>query len=186
MKANRLSFLGDTNMHIIKKIAIASLAIIGGVVATGFAAPDHVVIKREAFTTASPEAVLQLASSSTGYQSFNPYKVSDPALKITPFGPQSGVGSGFAFDGKDGKGKSTIIAQSADRVDYRIDLDGMGSPIQAIQTSQTAEGTKVEWSMRMELGNNPLMRVMGLMMPSMMGPTLEQGLSGLTKVATEV
>lgn len=172
-------------MSIIKKIAIATVAIVGGVVAGGFLAPDHVVVTRQAVTTATPEAVIQLASSSSGYQTFNPYKAADPALKITAFGPASGVGSGFNFDGKDGKGSTTIIAQTADRVDYQIKLDGMGAPTQAIQTKVTPQGTQIEWSMRMEFGNNPAMRLMGLMMPSMMGPTLEDGLGNLRKVAIE-
>jgi Polyketide cyclase / dehydrase and lipid transport len=173
-------------MSIIKKIAIASIAIIGGVVAAGFLAPDHVVVTRQAVTTATPTAVIRLASSSDGYQTFNPYKAADPALKITAFGPASGVGSGFNFDGKDGKGSTTIVAQTSTRVDYQIKLDGMGAPTQAIQTKVTPAGTHIEWSMRMEFGNNPAMRLMGLMMPSMMGPTLEDGLSNLKKVAVEV
>jgi Polyketide cyclase / dehydrase and lipid transport len=173
-------------MSIIKKIAIATVAIIGGVVASGFLAPDHVVVTRQAVTTAAPATVIQLASSSDGYQTFNPYKAADPALKITAFGPASGVGSGFNFDGKDGKGSTTIVAQTADRVDYQIKLDGMGAPTQAIVTKATDAGTQIEWSMRMEFGNNPALRLMGLMMPAMMGPTLDAGLDNLKKVATQV
>jgi hypothetical protein len=172
-------------MSIIKKIAIASVAIIGGVVAGGFLAPDHLVVTREAVTTAGPAKIIQLASSSDGYQTFNPYKAADPALKITAFGPASGVGAGFNFDGKDGKGSTTITAQTDSRVDYQIKLHGMGAPTQAIQTKVTPQGTHIEWSMRMEFGNNPAMRLMGLMMPAMMGPTLENGLGNLKKVAVE-
>jgi hypothetical protein len=170
-------------MSIITKIAIVSVVLAGGV-ASGFLAPDHVVVTRTATTNASPQAVLQLAASNQGYQTFNPYKAADPALKITPFGPASGVGSGFAFDGKDGKGTTIITSHTANRVDYQIKLDGMGAPTQAIQTKVTPQGTHIEWSMRMELGNNPAMRLMGLMMPAMMGPTLEQGLGNLKKVTS--
>jgi hypothetical protein len=171
-------------MSIIKKIAITGV-VLSAVVASGFLAPDHVVVTRVATTDATPQAVLQLAASNQGYQTFNPYKASDPALKITTFGPASGVGSGFAFDGKEGKGTTTITSHTADRVDYQIKLDGMGEPTQAIQTKVTPQGTQIEWSMTMEFGNNPALRLMGLMMPAMMGPTLEQGLSTLTKVASE-
>jgi hypothetical protein len=172
------------NMSIIKKIAIVGFVLAGGV-ASGFLAPDHVVVTRTATTDASPQAVMALAASTQGYQTFNPYKDSDPALKITPFGPASGVGSGFAFDGKDGKGTTTITSHTANRVDYQIKLDGMGAPTQAIQTKVTPEGTHIEWSLRMEFGNNPALRLMGLMMPAMMGPTLEQGVGNLKKVTSE-
>lgn len=172
-------------MSIIKKIAITGL-VLGGVVTSGFLAPDYVVIKRQAVTNASPQAVLRLASSRDGYQTFNPYKATDPNLKITPFGPESGVGAGFGFDGKEGKGSQTIVGQSSDRIDYQIKIDGMGAPTQAIQVKQANKTTHVEWSMRMEFGNNPALRLMGLMMPSMMGPTLENGLNNLTKAATTI
>ena len=172
-------------MKIMKTIAIIGV-VLGGAIASGFLAPDHVVIQRDIQTSATPAAVLQLASSGSAYQSFNPYKASDPDLKITLQGPASGIGSGFAFDGKDGKGSQTITGQTESRVDYQINIDGMGSPTQAIATTATSQGTHVEWSMRMEFGNNPVMRLMGLIMPAMMGPTLEQGLSNLTNVATQV
>ena len=172
-------------MKIMKTIAIIGV-VLGGAIASGFLAPDHVVIQRAIQTSATPAAVLQLASSGSAYQSFNPYKASDPDLKITLQGPASGIGSGFAFDGKEGKGIQTITAVTPNRVDYLINIEGMGSPTQAITTKSIVQGTHVEWSMRMEFGNNPLMRLMGLAMPAMMGPTLEQGLSNLKNISTRV
>lgn len=171
-------------MSIIKNVAIAAVGL-GGIVASGFLLPNHVVVTRSAVTNATPAAVLQLAASSEGYQTFNPYKATDPSLKITPFGPPSGVGAGFDFDGKEGKGSTTIIAQTDVRIDYQIKLDGMGAPTQAIVTTVTPQGTQVDWSMRMEFGNNPALRIMGLLMPAMIGPTLETGVNTLTKIAND-
>ena len=99
-----------------------------------------------------PQAILALAASHTGYQAFNPYQDFDPELKITPFGPASGVGSGFAFDSKDGTGSQTVAAVSAQQV---------------------------IWSMDADMGVNPLLRVMGLLMNDIMGATFEHGLSNL-------
>jgi hypothetical protein len=172
-------------MSITKKIGVAVVVVVAGVVGGGFLAPDHMVVTRNAPTTANPETIIKLASSGAGYQSFNPYKVADPALKIDVFGPASGVGSGFNFDGKDGKGSTVIVAQTANQVDYQIKLDGMGAPTQTIATRQTPQGTVIEWRMQMQFGNNPALRLMGLMMPAMMGPTLENGLSNLNKAAMD-
>jgi hypothetical protein len=66
--------------------------------------PRHVRVQRSAHVPASADAVLALASSNQGYQRFNPYRNSDPKLQIETFGPAQGVGSGFRFSSKDGKG----------------------------------------------------------------------------------
>lgn len=171
-------------MSIVKKIAIVAV-VIGAAVSGTFLLPQQMMVTRHVVTSATPEAIVSLAASGASYQAFNPYKAADPALKIATFGPASGVGSGFTFDGKDGTGKTTIVSHSASRVDYQIEIDGMGTPTQAISVTPVDGGTRVEWSMAMELGNNPMMRVMGLMMPSMMAPTLEEGLANLSKVATK-
>ncbi|WP_120503518.1 SRPBCC family protein [Sulfitobacter mediterraneus] len=141
--------------------------------------PRHIHVERHAAINADPAAVLALARSNEGYQRFNPYLTADPALKISHFGPQSGVGSGFDFDGKDGTGRQTVAEISADAVRYDIDLGAMGQPTQMIKAVATAHGTDVTWSMDMDLGFNPVARVFGLFMDGMIGKTFEQGLTNL-------
>ncbi|MEM9634295.1 MAG: SRPBCC family protein [Pseudomonadota bacterium] len=141
--------------------------------------PRFVHVERHAELSAEPKAVLALAASNKGYQSFNPYLSADAGLKIEHFGPESGIGSGFKFDGKDGKGSQTVVAISAERVRYDIDLGSMGSPVQEIAAVPSPEGTLVTWSMKMDLGFNPVARILGLFMDGMVGKTFEQGLDNL-------
>lgn len=144
-----------------------------------FLLPKQVHVERKTIVSATPDAILALAASNEGYQRFNPYLTTDPDLKISPFGPASGVGSGFSFDGKEGKGRQTVAGVSANSVRYDIDLGTMGQPTQMIHTIPTAGGTLVTWSMDMDLGYNPVARVFGLFMDGMVGKTFEQGLDNL-------
>ncbi|WP_299138263.1 SRPBCC family protein [uncultured Tateyamaria sp.] len=159
------------------------LAGIGGVAALTTAGslllPRHVHVERTATFQGTPEAVLSLAASNTGYQRFNPYLTVDPALQISHFGPDAGVGSGFAFDGKDGKGTQVVAAITDNSVRYDIDMGPMGKPTQAIVVKPAAEGVQVTWSMDADMGFNPVGRVMGLFMEGMIGKTFEQGLGNL-------
>ncbi|WP_299726632.1 SRPBCC family protein [uncultured Tateyamaria sp.] len=159
------------------------LASSAGVVALAAAGslllPRHVHVERQATLSAAPEAVLALAASNTGYQQFNPYLSADPALKIDPFGPATGVGSGFAFDGKDGTGTQVVAEVRADAVRYDIDLGPMGQPTQTIATRSVDGGVLVTWSMDADMGFNPVGRVMGLFLDRMIGNTFEQGLGNL-------
>ena len=166
-------------------IANIALYTVAGLAALGCAAlalPRHVTIERSTTVAADPSAVLALAGSNLGYQQFNPYLSQDPALKIDHFGPEAGVGSGFRFDGKEGKGTQTVTEMTEDRVVYAIDLGAFGKPTQSIHTHKTDQGTQVTWTMQNDLGFNPVFRVFGLFAEAMMGPVLERGLENIDRV----
>jgi len=136
-------------------------------------------VQRSATVDAAPAQVLAMAASFDGFQSFNPYRTADPELKITAFGPAEGVGSGFAFDGKDGKGTQTVASITDTTVTYAIDMGPMGQPTQSLHAIPSANGAEVTWTMNADLGFNPVFRVFGLFMDGMMGKTLDQGLANL-------
>lgn len=154
----------------------------GGLATLGllpFALRRHVHVERSTIVDASPSAVLALAARNEGYQHFNPYCDVDPNLEITLFGPNTGVGSGFRFDGKDGRGTQTVASVEDDAVTYTIDLGAMGTPTQRVQVEPVEGGTRVTWSMDADLGRNPIFRVFGLFMDRMMGSIFERGLRNL-------
>ena len=168
------------------KLTTVSLYAVGTVLALSaatLALPRHVTVERSAQMEAAPAAVLSLAASNAGFQTFNPYKSTDPDLKIALFGPSSGVGSGFAFDGKDGVGTQTVTSVDAHHVVYDIDLGAMGRPVQSIEAVASDTGTRVTWTTQSDLGFNPVFRVFGLFMDGMMGPTMELGLANLADAA---
>lgn len=167
----------------IKKIATYSACGIAALAVATLALPRHVSIERVAVINAAPEAVIELASSNSGYQTFNPYKDLDPDLKVEMFGPVSGVGSGFSFESKDGAGQQTVASVTSDQVTFDLDLGPLGQPTQAISAVAVDGATEVTWTMDMDLGMNPVFRVMGLFMDDMIGPNFELGLANIADVA---
>lgn len=167
----------------IKKLATYAACGLVALTAASFALPRHVSVERAATLAATPEAILALAASNTGFQTFNPYKTLDPALEIAMFGPETGVGSGFHFDGKGGTGSQTVADVTGQSITYAIDMGPMGQPTQWIHAQATADGTEVTWRVEADMGFNPVFRVMGLFMDGMMGPTFELGLENLGKAA---
>ncbi len=165
----------------LSQILLTGAGILALATAATYLIPSKVQVERTAIIDANPQTILQLAASNTGYQAFNPYKASDPNLKITPFGPESGVGSGFHFDGKEGKGSQTVAAVTDTSVTYDIDLGPMGQPTQSLTVTPTANGTQVTWRMETDMGMNPIFRVFGLFMDAMIGKTFEAGLANLAK-----
>ena len=166
-----------------KKIATYTACGVAVLAAATQALPRHVSIERTAMIDVAPEAVIELAASNAGYQRFNPYKDLDPDLQVQMFGPTSGVGSGFSFESKDGAGQQRVAAVTADQVVFDLDLGPLGQPTQAISAVAINGGAQVTWSMDMDLGLNPVFRVMGLFMDDMIGPHFELGLANIAGVA---
>ena len=165
----------------LKTVLITGAAVLAVVAVVPFALPSSKHVERTAIINAEPAKLYKLIASNSGYQTFNPYKSADPDLKIDLKGPEFGVGSGFAFDGKDGKGTQTVsVVEENRRVVMNIDLGAMGQPTQTFDHTQTNGGTKVTWGMDMEFGMNPIGRVMGLFMDGMIGKNFEQGLKNMS------
>ncbi len=167
------------------EIAAGIAGLLALLVAGTFLLPRRVAIERHATIHASPEDIIALAASNEGYQRFNPYRTTDPDLKIDLFGPASGKGSGFHFDGKEGKGSQTVAATAPDRVDYDIDLGAMGQPRQSLRATAQNGGSLVVWTLTADLGMNPVARVFGLFMDRMIGKTLDLGLSNLASAVAK-
>ncbi len=167
----------------IKKITFYTACGIAALAVGALALPRYVSIERSAMMDAAPEAVIELAASNSGYQAFNPYKDLDPNLQVQMFGPASGVGSGFSFESKDGAGQQTVASVTADQVVFDLDLGPLGQPTQAISAIAVDGSTEVTWSMDMDLGMNPVFRVMGLFMDGMIGPNFELGRANIADVA---
>ncbi|MEM8576577.1 MAG: SRPBCC family protein [Pseudomonadota bacterium] len=163
----------------IANIALVAACAVGGLTAATYLLPRHVTVERSSKMRADPAQILAQAASFDGFDAINPYRTADPALKITPFGPPSGVGSGFAFEGKDGKGTQTVAAISDTAVTYAIDMGAMGQPVQTLRAVPASQGAEVTWTMQADMGFNPVFRVFGLFMDGMMGKTLDQGLANL-------
>ena len=164
-------------------IAYTIIAIVAAVALITLLLPRNVIVTREANVAMRPEEVIARVASTQGFQTFNPYCTTDPDLKITPFGPADGVGSGFRFAGKEGKGTQTVTAVTPTRVTHLIDLGAMGKPVQTIQAKATENGAQVTWTVASDMGFNPIFRIFGLFMDRMLGKTYELGLKNIAALA---
>ena len=145
--------------------------------------PRTVVVTRRIDMDLTPEDVIARVASTEGFQSFNPYLSTDPDLKIEAFGPDAGVGSGFRFQGKEGKGTQTVTDVTASKVTHLIDLGAMGKPVQIIEATPHNGGARVTWTVASDMGFNPVFRIFGLFMDRMLGKTYELGLKNMAALA---
>lgn len=166
-------------------ITTIALTLAAFIIATLALLPRRRTVSRELLVPTSAPALFELIASNRGYQSFNPYKTKDPDLDIQMYGPDRGVGSGFSFNGKDGKGTQTVASLIEDEsVTLQLDLGPMGRPVTTFTLEPRAEGTQVRWSTTADFGWNPVARVFGLFLDRLLGPDYERGLQLLAGTAS--
>lgn len=159
------------------------LAILAGIIILSYLLPRKVIVTRRADVALEPNDLISRIASTEGFQTFNPYCTTDPNLEITPFGPEEGVGSGFKFKGKEGKGTQTVTSVTETSVTHLIDLGAMGKPVQNFDVKAHDNGSKVIWTVTSDMGFNPVFRIFGLFMDKMLGKTYELGLSNMKQLA---
>lgn len=159
------------------------VAIVAAIALIALLLPRKVIVTRQTDVAMRPEDIIARVASTEGFQTFNPYCTTDPDLKITPFGPTEGVGSGFRFEGKEGKGTQTVTEVTATTVTHLIDLGAMGKPVQTIEAQATEAGARVTWTVTSDMGYNPVFRIFGLFMDRMLGKTYELGLKNIQALA---
>jgi len=151
---------------------------------------DTFRVERSTTIDAPAERIFEWLNDFRRWTEWSPWEDVDPDLRRSYDGPQTGVGSGYAWQGnrKAGSGRMEITGADHPRgIDLRIDfLKPFRSTNQVhFELAPTAaEGpTRVTWSMTgpKTLGT----KLMGLFssMDKMIGPDFEKGLGRLKAVA---
>lgn len=172
----------------LKKIALAALAII--VIILGMAAmkPDTFSVKRVVSIKAPPEKIAPLLTDFHQWASWSPWEHLDPAMKRTFSGAPSGKGAIYEWEGnKDvGKGRMEIL-DAGTPAKTVIKLDFL-QPFESHNTTEftlvpQGDVTQVSWDMT---GPMPFIsKIMSVFasMDSMIGKDFEKGLANMKAAA---
>lgn len=146
-------------------------------------------ITRSTTIDAAPEAVRAQVTDFRRWVDWSPWEGLDPQLTRTYTGPETGVGSSYAWEGnkRAGAGTMRILRDEPGLVEVALEFSRpfpARNTVEFVLSSPAGDRTRVDWIMHGEL--NPLMRLFSLVksMDSMMGPDFERGLAQL-KRATE-
>lgn len=171
----------------LKKIGLALVALIAGLLVFTLTRPDDFRVQREIVIQAPPEKLIPLLTDFQKFGLWSPWEHLDPAMQREFSGPASGVGAVYAWKGNDevGKGRMEVLAVSADKVVVKLDFF---SPFEAHNTaeytlSRQGEATKMTWAMYGPA--NFVTKLMGVFvsMDAMVGKDFERGLKQIKEVA---
>lgn len=175
------------------KKVVAALAIVPAIaIILGFFLPDAVEMRREIVIAATPDEIFPFISDYNAFNRWSPWADRDPAAVYEITG--SGVGQRMTWrsDNPDvGSGAQTLVEIAPpSRAVSRLEFDGMGKAMSAIELSPVEGGTRVTWSFETKMRDGapivmqPIATYMGFFMEGMVGPDYEEGLARL-KTAVE-
>ncbi len=163
-------------------LVVAALVVFGG----GMLMPSTVEVSRDTVINATPEKIFPHVANLKASNKWSPWVEMDPNIKIEYSGPEQGVGQVSAWKSEEMGDGSQTVTELIDnqKVVTALDFGQMGTASAQFDLVPDAGGTKVIWTMKSELGNNPIARWFGPMIKSEVGEEYEKGLAKL-RVVTE-
>ncbi len=172
-------------MKLIKKVLFVVLALIVILAIVSFFLPSRQSAQRTRDMAAPPEKLWPLIANPKEWPKWAAWNQRDPNMKISYEGADSGAGAKWAWESKS-EGNGSMVFDTAEpnkQLTYTIAFPDMGSTAKGrIALDPSGSGTKVTWSFETDLGNNPMMRWFGLMIPNMVGKDFDTGLENLDRV----
>ena len=175
-------------MKILRKILIVLVVLVAVLAIVGMFMPSKVRVARSMEMKAAPAAVYNQVADLKMWDNWMPWNKMDPAM-VKTYGEKSmGEGASYSWESTNsnvGKGSITITkAVPNEMVETSLSFDGEGNAIGGYQMEKTDNGTRVTWSLDMDMGGNPFKRLMGSMMDMMMGSVFDQGLHALDSASS--
>jgi uncharacterized protein YndB with AHSA1/START domain len=175
-------------MRIVRRVLLALVVLVVALVAIAYALPSRYHVTRSIDIDAPPSKIYPLVAEVRAWKQWSAWNQRDPNMVIVYEGPPAGAGARWTWkSASEGNGEMTLTGAEPDRrIDYALafpDYDSKATGAIVIEpTSPTS--TRVTWTNDGDLGNNPMMRWMGLVMDRMVGNDFAIGLANLKTVAT--
>ena len=173
----------------IKTVLLVLVAAVALLLIYASTRPDSFRVERSTTIAAPAEKLFPLIHDLQAFNTWNPYALKDPAIRIDfGGGPTAGPGARYDFAGnKDvGKGRITLTGEKApSEVTMQLDMFEPFEGHNTVVFSLVPEGagTKVTWAMH---GPSAFItKLMGIFfnMDQMIGKDFEAGLANLKKLA---
>ncbi len=154
-------------------------------VAVAYALPRNISVARSHVINAPETDIFPYLNDFRKFNEWSPRESRDPKTIYAYSGPPRGVGARMAWYSDHpevGAGAQEIVESTLNSY-LKVELDfGDGrASVADYRLEPSGAGTKVTWGFATDVGNNPLMRWMGLMFGYWVGADYEQGLGRLAK-----
>lgn len=170
-------------MKFLKKLLLGLVGIIAILLIIGLTQPSDVSLERSLVINAPVEMVYDQVNNLYNWEKWSPWHKIDPNMGITY--TKGGIGEGASYSWtSDHKnvGNGTLTISDAKEFEYiktLMDFGEQGDGTADFKFEQIEKGTKVSWDMHTNVGKNPFMRLMGIMIKKSIGEAYDRGLADI-------
>ena len=173
-------------MRLIKRIFVTLIVIILVIVGVSYLLPGKAEVSRSISIDAPTSAIFPYVNSMQETEKWSPWLLHDPETKLTYSGPEAGVGNTLYWSSDHeqvGTGTQEIVESVENQsVKTSLDFGPMGTASASFVLQPEGDQTQITWEFASNLGMNPMMRWMGLMMDNWVGGDYERGLENLKEL----
>jgi hypothetical protein len=171
----------------IKKIALAVVAILLVILGLAAMKPDSFAVRREIAIKAPPAKIAALIADFHQWGSWSPWEHLDPTMQRTFSGAPSGPGAVYAWQGNGdvGAGRMEVTGQDPSKVAIKLDFL---KPFESHNTTEfvlapQGDITTVSWTMSGPMPFISKLMTVFVSMDAMIGKDFEKGLAAMKTVA---
>jgi hypothetical protein len=164
-----------------KKFLLVVLVLLVVAAVIGYFLPHGYSVEESININAKPSKIHDLVGDLRQWDSWTPWKDMDPSVQVT-FGKETkGVGASQTWTGKDGNGSLTFTASDDKRgIEYDMMFDK--TPAKGgLRYDQKGDTTTVTWWLKGDMEMPVVGGYLALLMPRMVGPEFQKGLSRLKR-----
>ena len=174
-------------MKTTKKGLIALAILLLGFVGFVFLQPDETTVERSLHMDAAPEQIYPLIYHLPNWEKWSTWKLSDPTMVNEYSEQKSGVGAYYTWTSENsGSGKLEITdATVNESMKTSLNFDGQGQGRGYWKLVPDESGTTVTWGFVSDADGSLMGKFFNLLMDSMLGSSLEDGLANISKLAAE-
>lgn len=174
-------------MKTLKYIGFSLLSLSIIFVAFGMFQDQNVSVSRSIVVNAPVDNVFDQFNDINKRLAWSPWEAQDSTMVSTLGEITKGVGAGYSWTSEEsGNGKlwyTEVVPNQL--IETALQFGGPeDEPSRGLVIFKEAEdGVQVTWEVHMDMGNNPLMRIMGRYMDDIVGTTFENGLASMKDIA---
>ena len=171
----------------LKTLLTVAVLLIAGVLVYAATRPDSFAIQRSARIAAPAERLFALINDVQAFNTWNPFALKDPAIRLHYEGVPAGPGAAYTWEGeKVGSGRLEITeATPASRVAMQLAFEKPMKATNRIEFTLQPDGaaTRVTWAMTGPMPYLSKLMTTFFSMEKMVGPDFEAGLANLKAAA---
>lgn len=170
-------------MKILKYIIVAVIVVALALVIVGYLSPEKVEVEHTQVIDEPIGKVYDNIANLNTWGDWDPWSQQDPEMEVEIAGPlmEEGMRRSWKSE-KVGSGSMRLIqAVPLNILSFSIHFLDQGTALSVFNLKEVEGGTEVTWSIEFEVGSNPFMRLMGLMMKGAIKSDYEEGLNNLSE-----